>query len=212
MLHIKRWHIYPSFHPSTHSSTCFSFLNALQSKLQREFPGCPVVRIPVFPLQGAQVQSLFKEIRSPKTQGIAKKKKWRPQYTSSLNTSACTSLIFVWEPNICLRFYFGKMYVKWNVQILHVQLMSFISWFHSVIFGVVCYQSTTQPILDDSFHFMLWCHSLVSLNLSFSLLHTQPGVGGLGGGDGQGGLQYSDVVTKWDSAHRRQSASRDWEL
>jgi len=28
----------------------------------------------------------------------------------------------------------------------------------------------------------------------------QPGVGGLGGGEGQGGLQSSDVVTKWGSA------------
>ena len=28
----------------------------------------------------------------------------------------------------------------------------------------------------------------------------QPGVGGPGGGDCQGDLQYSDVVTKWDSA------------
>lgn len=69
------------------------FLDAFQSKLQREFPGFPVVRAPVFPLQGTQVQSLYGEIRFPKTHGIAKKKKkWRHQYIASLNTSACTSL------------------------------------------------------------------------------------------------------------------------
>ena len=41
----------------------------------REFPGGPVVKKPLLPMQGVQVQSLVRELRSHVPWGVAKKQK-----------------------------------------------------------------------------------------------------------------------------------------
>lgn len=113
------------------------------------------------------------------------------------------------EPNICFAVHLAK-YMKWNVQIYMPSwwIYCLISLIDTLIFEVVCYQSITQRILDDSFYFMLWCHSLAS-SKSFIQSATHAAWSWWAVRDGQGDLQYSDVVTtKWDSARGVRAAKQ----
>ena len=47
--------------------------NQLENCSWRDFPGSPVIKTRSFPLQGAQVQSLVRELRSHMLPGVAKK-------------------------------------------------------------------------------------------------------------------------------------------
>lgn len=44
----------------------FFFPNTIKNSSRREFPGCPMVRIPQSQCQKAQVQSLVKELKNPR--------------------------------------------------------------------------------------------------------------------------------------------------
>ena len=59
-----------------------------------DFPGSPVVKIPRFHLQGAQVQSLVSELRSHIPHGRAKKKKKKKKWLQDYRTSFLRT---VWE-------------------------------------------------------------------------------------------------------------------